>query len=60
MAYMTIEQFRQIYDEWQQSGLCVQRYCENAGIRESRFYYWKAMLKAESPPAACVSWGRGI
>ena len=53
MAYMTIEQFRQIYDEWQRSGLSVQQYCENTGIHESRFYYWKAKLKAESLPAAC-------
>ena len=47
MAYMTIEQFRQIYDEWQQSGLSVQQYCENTGIRESRFYYWKAKLREQ-------------
>ena len=25
MANMTIEQFRQVYDEWQQSGLTVQQ-----------------------------------
>ena len=50
MAYMTIEQFRQIYDEWKNSGLSVQQYCESTGIRESRFYYWKAKLKAESLP----------
>ena len=53
MAYMTIEQFRQIYDEWKNSGLSVQQYCENTGLTESRFYYWKAKLKAESLPAAC-------
>lgn len=42
MAYMTIEQFRQVYDEWRHSGLTVQQFCENIGIREGRFYYWKA------------------
>ena len=52
MANMTIEQFRQVYDEWRQSGLTVQQFCENIGIREGRFYYWKAKLKAESLPAA--------
>ena len=55
MTYMTIEQFRQIYDEWKNSGLSVQQYCENTGLTESRFYYWKAKLKAESLPAACGS-----
>ena len=48
---MTMEQFRQIHEEWRQSGLSVQQYCENIGIREGRFYYWKAKLKAESLPA---------
>ena len=55
MTYMTMEQFRQIYDEWKQSGLSVQQYCENTGLTESRFYYWQSKLKAESLPAACGS-----
>ena len=50
---MTIEQFHQIYDEWKNSGLSIQQYCENTGIRESHFYYWKAKLKAESLPSSC-------
>ena len=32
MTNMTIEQFRQIYDDWKQSGLSVQQYCENTGL----------------------------
>ena len=52
---MRIEQFRQIYDEWKQSGLSVQQYCENTGLSESRFYCWKAKLKADMLPAACGS-----
>ena len=52
---MTIEQFRQIYEDWKQSGLSVQQYCGNTGLTESRFYYWKSKLKAESLPAACGS-----
>jgi hypothetical protein len=52
---MTIEQFRQIHEDWKQSGLSVQQYCENTGLTESRFYYWKSKLKAESLPSACGS-----
>ncbi len=32
MTYMTIEQFRQIHEDWKQSGLSVQQYCENTDI----------------------------
>ena len=49
---MTIEQFRQIHEDWKQSGLSVQQYCENTGLTESRFYYWRSKLKAESLPSA--------
>ena len=55
MTYMTIEQFRRIHEDWKQSGLSVQQYCENTGLTESRFYYWKSKLKAESLPSACGS-----
>ena len=55
MTNMTIEQFRQIYDDWKQSGLSVQLYCENTGLTESRFYYWRAKIQAESLPSSCVS-----
>lgn len=50
---MTIEQFRHLYDDWKQSGLSVQQYCENTGLKESRFYYWRSKLVAESQPAGC-------
>ena len=52
---MTIEQFRQIHEDWKQIRLSVQQYCENTGITESRFYYWKSKLKAASLPSACGS-----
>ena len=55
MTYMAIEQFRQILENWTLSGLSVQQYCENTGLTESRFYYWKSKLKAESLPATCRS-----
>ena len=44
MTNMTSEQFLQIYDDWKQSGLSVQQYCENTGLTESRFYYWRAKI----------------
>ena len=52
---MTIEQFRLIYDDWKQSGLSVQQYCENTGLTEGRFYYWRAKIQAESLPSSCGS-----
>ena len=36
---MAIEQFCQIHEDWKQSGLSVQQYCENTSLTESRFYY---------------------
>lgn len=55
MTYMTIEQFRHLYDDWKQSGLSVQQYCENTGLKESRFYYWRSKLVSESQPSGCGS-----
>ena len=55
MTYMTIEQFRQIHEDWKQSGLSVQQYCENTGLTESRCYYWRAKIQAESLPSSCGS-----
>ena len=55
MTHITIEQFRQIYDEWKQSGLSIHQYCENIGFAESRLYYWKSKLKSEFLPATCGS-----
>lgn len=55
MTYMTIEEFRRIYEDWQTSGLSVQQFCKDRGILESRFYYWKAKLKGPSQPSSCGS-----
>ena len=55
MTHLTLEEFRKIHDDWKDSGLSIQQFCENIGIRESRFYYWSAKLKAESLPATCGS-----
>lgn len=32
MTYMTTEQFRQLHEEWKQSGLSVYQYCESTGM----------------------------
>ena len=32
MRYMTIKQFRQLHEEWKQSGLSVYQYCESTGM----------------------------
>ena len=55
MRYMTIKQFRQLHEEWKQSGLSVQQYCESTGLKESRFYYWRSKLKEEPLPTSCGS-----
>ena len=55
MTNMTIEQFGLIYDDWKQSGLSVQQYCENTDLTEGRFYYWRAKIQAESLPSSCGS-----
>ena len=55
MTNMTIEQFRQLYEDWKQSGLSVQQYSENTGLTEIRFYYWRAKIQAESLPSSCGS-----
>lgn len=44
MTNMTIEEFRRIFADWQNSGLTIRRYCCNTGMHESRFYYWKKRL----------------
>ena len=52
---MKIDQFCQIYEDWKQSGLSVQQYSENTGLTESRFYYWRTKIQAESLPSSCGS-----
>lgn len=55
MTYTTLDQLRQIHEEWKQSGLSVQQYCVNTGLKEGRFYYWRSKMQAESQPATCGS-----
>lgn len=46
MKYQTIEQFRELYNEWKSTRLTVRSFCRNMGINESRFYYWKKKIEA--------------
>lgn len=55
MTKLSIESFMSIYEEWKASGLSVQQYCENIGMRENRFYYWKAKLKNETQSSSTGS-----
>lgn len=42
--------FREIYSDYQSSGLTIRDYCSNQGIIESKFYYWQNKLKGILPP----------
>lgn len=53
MAYLSIDEFKTIHQDWKQSGLSVREYCNNIGMRESKFYYWKQKLNAEQDACSC-------
>ena len=41
--------FREIYDDFLESGLTAKAFCHNRQINEAKFYYWKRRLKTELP-----------
>jgi hypothetical protein len=41
------KKFREIYDEFLESGLTAKAFCANHQINEAKFYYWKRRLKEE-------------
>jgi hypothetical protein len=43
-------QFKDIYQNFLESGLTVQGYCSNHHLAESTFYYWQNKLRRELPP----------
>lgn len=47
---MTLEQFRQTYEDWKSSGLSVRDYCSNTGLEEGKFYYWRRKLTESAFP----------
>jgi len=42
--------FRDIYNEFLESGLTVRDYCANQQMNEAKFYYWQNKLKGHLPP----------
>ena len=48
MEYMTMEKFREIYAQWQESGQTVRTFTAALGMEESKFYYWQKKIKAET------------
>jgi hypothetical protein len=44
------KQFREIYNEYLESGLTVRDYCANQNMNEAKFYYWQNKLKSQLPP----------
>ena len=41
----TLQQFEEIFDRYQASGLRIKEFCRNESIVESRFYYWQMRLQ---------------
>lgn len=49
-----LEEFKRIYERQQESRLSARHFCENEGINEARFYYWKHKLQQEKEPPCFV------
>jgi hypothetical protein len=47
---LNIEEFKDLYGEWKQSGMTIRSFCDSIGFDENKFYYWKKKL--ESPSVA--------
>ena len=47
---LNARQFKDIYNEYLESGLTIRGYCDNQHITESKFYYWQNKLKKELAP----------
>lgn len=39
------KKFKEIYDQYRESGLTVRDFCLNQGIAEAKFYYWQHKLR---------------
>jgi hypothetical protein len=49
------QRWRERIAKWQASGLSVRAFCEQRGLTEASFYYWKRELQARDAAAAVVS-----
>ena len=52
---MTIEQFRQIYDEWKNSGLSVQQYCVLISLYRYQVYHCNRYHASAAIGTACIA-----
>ena len=44
---ITLEEFKKIYAEWQDSKLSIREYCVLSGFDEGKFYYWKKKINSQ-------------
>lgn len=54
----TMEDFKEIYARYKESGLTVKDFCSNEGIKRKRFSFWKRKL--ESPNSNVPARGKFI
>ena len=48
----TMDDFKEIYARYKESGLTIKDFCSNEGIKRKRFSFWKAKLKGPKTNAA--------
>jgi len=46
---ITETQFKEIYARYQSTGLTIRAFCDNEGINEAKFYYWKKRIQRLPP-----------
>ena len=46
---ITETQFKEIYIRYQSTGLTIRAFCNNEGINEAKFYYWKKRIQRLLP-----------
>ena len=49
--YLSMEEFKKLFEEWKASKMSIREFCETIGIDENRFYYWRKKLEAEQDAA---------
>jgi len=45
---MTLSTFKQLFQEYKESGLNIKDFCANQGLAPSTFYYWRNKLEETS------------
>ena len=44
MRFNTIEEFKEVYNDWKESKLTIREFCSRNGLKEVTFYYWKKRI----------------